>query len=137
MQGADLPAGAIALGPDVGRHYGLGRMRAVFKADGDETGERYSVSEWWLEPHADGPGAHSHEVGDELFYVIEGEAAVLVGDTWVKAPAGSFVRVPAGVRHDFANRTDRRAGLLNVFTPGGFEKHMPAIVAWFQGRSLD
>jgi hypothetical protein len=26
----------------------MGRISAVFKADGDETDKRYSVSEWWL-----------------------------------------------------------------------------------------
>ena len=33
--------------------------------------------------------------------------------------------------HDFENRTDARAGLFNVFIPGGFEPKMPMIVKWF------
>ena len=47
------------------------RISAIFKADGVETGDRYSISEWWLEPHTQGPGAHSHPE-DDVFYVIEG-----------------------------------------------------------------
>jgi mannose-6-phosphate isomerase-like protein (cupin superfamily) len=121
----------IHLPPGEGRHYALGRMAAVFKADGAETQDRYSVSEWWLEPHTSGPGAHSHEANDEIFYVIEGEAHILVGEEWLGARRGTFLRIPAGVSHDFANRSDARAGLLNVFLPGGFEKNMPAIVDWF------
>lgn len=121
----------LHLPPGAGRHYALGRMSAVFKADEDETGSRYSVSEWWLEPGSDGPGAHSHEANDELFYVIAGVASILTGDTWLEAPAGTFLRIPATVVHDFANRTDERVGLLNVFLPGGFERNMPAIVQWF------
>lgn len=121
----------IVLLPGEGRQYPCGAMTAVFKADGHETEERYSVSEWWLEPHAPGPGAHSHEANDELFYVLEGEASILVGTHWRTAPKGSFVRIPAKVMHDFQNRTDRRACLLNVFLPGGFESQMPAIVDWF------
>jgi hypothetical protein len=39
----------------------MGFMRAVFKADGAETEDRYSVSEWWMEPRNSGPGAHHHE----------------------------------------------------------------------------
>jgi hypothetical protein len=31
------------------------------------------------------------------------------------------VRIPAGVTHDFANRTDAAATAFNVFVPGGFE----------------
>jgi hypothetical protein len=50
----------------------MGPVRAVFKADGhDETGGRYSISEWWLDPYTRGPGAHAHEE-DDVFFVIEG-----------------------------------------------------------------
>jgi mannose-6-phosphate isomerase-like protein (cupin superfamily) len=119
-----LPFGA-------GRRYELGQMRAVFKADMAETGERYSVSEWWLEPRASGPGAHVHDGNDEIFYVIEGTVSFLAGDAWLEAETGSFLRIPAGMTHDFENRTDCRAHLLNIFIPGGFERNMPAIVEWF------
>jgi len=44
---------------------------------------------------------------------------------------GSFLRIPAGVIHGFQNRTPQRAGVLNVFIPGGFEADMPGIVAGF------
>ena len=54
------PRKAIVLGPGEGRAYPMGRISAVFKADGRETGAGYSISEWWLEPHTKGPGAHSH-----------------------------------------------------------------------------
>lgn len=123
---------AIVLAPEAGRIYDLGGMRAVFKADGAETGDRYSVSEWWLEPNTTGPGAHRHEANDEVFYVIEGTPSLLVGDEWFTASRGSFFRIPAGTTHDFENRTSERAGLLNFFIPGGFEQNMPAIVEWFR-----
>ena len=45
----------------------------------------------------------------------------LVGDDWIDAPAGTFIRVPAGVTHDFRNRGGERATAFNVFIPGGFE----------------
>ena len=125
----------IILGPGLGRGYACGPMSAVFKADGVETADRYSVSEWWLEPHAPGPGPHAHDANDELFLVIEGRPSILVGDTWHDAPAGSFLMIPAGTIHDFENRTDQRAGLFNVFIPGGFERNMPSIVEWFQHRA--
>ena len=121
----------LFLRPGEGRTYALGRMNAVFKADHGETGNAYSVSEWWLEPKTSGPGAHSHADNVELFYVLTGVASILAGEEWLEAPAGSFVRIPATVLHDFENRTDTRVGLLNVFLPGGFEENMPAIVKWF------
>lgn len=131
MTDPTLPAGVIFLGPDAGRSYNMGFMRAVFKADEEQTAERYSISEWWLEPNSTGPGAHLHEANDEIFYVLEGVASLLLGETWIDAPKGSFFRIPAGTMHDFENRTDARIGLLNFFIPGGFERNMPMIVDWF------
>ena len=34
--------------------------------------------------------------------------------------------------HDFQNRGEESAGVLNVFLPGGFEATMPAIVEYFE-----
>ncbi len=122
----------LVLPPGQGRAYNCGTMAAIFKADENETDEKYSVSEWWLEPNSDGPGAHRHEDNDEVFYVLEGTAAIFAGDKWLDAEKGTFIRIPAKTTHDFANRTDRKAGLLNFFIPGGFERNMPAIVNWFE-----
>ncbi len=108
----------------------MGRIQAVFKADGAETAEGYSISEWWLEPHTTGPGAHSHPE-DDVFYVLAGTMNFLVGDRWVDAPAGSLVLAPGGTTHDFENRGDERAGALNLSVPGAFEPHMPGIRDWF------
>jgi len=109
----------IVLSPGEGRAYSIGPMRGVFKADGVETGDRYCVSEWSVEPGCDGPGAHSHAENVELFIVTEGTMSFLVGSEWIDAPAGTFIRVPAGVTHDFANRTAEPASAFNVFIPGG------------------
>ena len=133
MSGAPSPARApIVLAPGVGRAYQMPTMRAVFKADGAETRNRYSVSEWWLEPFGAGPGPHSHDENDELFCVMEGTASLLIGENWVEAARGSFLMIPAGTVHDFANRTAEPVGLLNVFIPGGFEAQMPAILDWYE-----
>jgi mannose-6-phosphate isomerase-like protein (cupin superfamily) len=63
---------SIVLTKGQGRVYNCGTMTAIFKADENETSEKYSISEWWLEPNSDGPGPHSHEENDEEFYVLEG-----------------------------------------------------------------
>jgi mannose-6-phosphate isomerase-like protein (cupin superfamily) len=122
-----LPLGA-------GRAYEMGPLRAVFKADGDETRKRYSISEWWLEPYTRGPGAHTHEE-DDVFFVIEGTMSFFVGGAWIDAPKGSLVIAPGGTAHDFENRTAKRAGALNVSVPGDFEPHMAGIADWFRARS--
>ena len=123
----------VFLGPGQGRLYPMGRILALFKADGTETSGAYSVSEWWLEPHTQGPGAHSHP-DDDVFYVLEGTMSFLIGDRWVDAPKGSFVLAPGGVTHNFENRSPERAGVLNFSSPGNFEQHMPDIVEWFSSN---
>jgi len=122
---------AVILGPNEGRAYAMGRIGAVFKADGGETESRYSISEWWLEPDTQGPGAHSHPE-DDVFYVIEGTMSLLVGEGWTDAAKGSFVLVPGGITHDFENRSNARAGVLNFSFPGNFEQDMTGIVQWFK-----
>lgn len=120
----------LILAPGAGRLYPMGRISALFKADGVETAGQYSISEWWLEAHTQGPGPHSHPE-DDTFFVIEGTMSFLVGDEWIDAPRGSFILIPGGHIHDFENRSDQRAGLLNFSAPGTFEPAMPAIEAWF------
>jgi quercetin dioxygenase-like cupin family protein len=126
------PATPLLLGPDEGRHYRMPAMRAVFKVDGAETAGRYAVSEWWIEPHSPGPGPHAHADNDEIFYGIGGTLSVLLGEQWHALVPGGFMRIPAGMTHDFDNRTDRLAGLLNLFIPGDFEKDMPEILRWYE-----
>jgi quercetin dioxygenase-like cupin family protein len=127
----------VVLGPGEGRSYDMGpQINAVFKADGAESERRYAISEWWLEPHTKGPGGHSHP-DDDIFYIHEGTMSVMLDDEWLDAPKGSFVLVPGNMVHNFENRTDQRAGMLNVSAPGGFEDNMPGIAQWFRERSPD
>ncbi len=125
------PRCPVVLGGGEGRRYDMGAIQAVFKCDGAETAGAYSISEWWLAPHTTGPGPHHHPE-DDVFYVTEGTVSVFIGDRWVDADAGSFVLVPGGVVHDFENRTDGPAAMLNVSQPGNFEQQMPGIADWFR-----
>jgi mannose-6-phosphate isomerase-like protein (cupin superfamily) len=125
----------VSLKPGKGRTYKMGTMSAVFKADGAETAGKYSISEWWLKPKSKGPGIHSHEE-DDVFYVIEGVMSFFVDDKWIDAPKGSFVLAPSGIKHDFENRSNAKAGVLNFSIPGNFEKNMPMIVDWFKKYPL-
>ena len=122
----------LVLAPNEGRTYPMGRLSVVFKADGTETAGHYSISEWWLDPHTRGHGAHSHPP-DDVFFVLDGTLSFLVRDEWVDAQAGSFILVPGGVTHTFENRGDTRAGALNISAPD-LEERMPTIADWFVQR---
>lgn len=67
----------LILTAEQGRVYNLGAMTAIFKADEIETDNKYSISEWWLDPNSNGPGAHQHEDKDQVFYVLEGTISIL------------------------------------------------------------
>lgn len=121
--------------PGGGRVYPMGRMQAVFKADGRETLGASSVSEWWLEPNTAGPPVHEHPE-DHVFYIIDGTMDVFAGDAWVPATAGSYVLIPGGTPHSFENRGSVRAGLISFNTPGGFEQQAQPIADWFAKNPL-
>jgi mannose-6-phosphate isomerase-like protein (cupin superfamily) len=133
-QQTSLDEDVILLKKGQGRKYNLGPMTAIFKADADETDNKYSISEWWLDPHSEGPGAHLHENVVQTFYVLEGPVSFFVGDKWIDVEAGTFIRIPENTMHTFANRTDKKTGFLNFDIPGGFEKDMPSMASWFENN---
>ena len=114
--------------PGQGRTYSMGRMRAVFKADLDETASVYSLSEWWLEPRTRGPGQHQHDE-DHVYYVLEGTLSVQLNDDWSDAAKGSTILIPGGTPHNFENRGSVPAVFMSLNVPGGFEERMPDIEA--------
>ena len=116
----------FVIAPEQGRAYEMGRMRAVFKADLEESAHRYSVSEWWLEPGTRGPGVHQHGE-DHVFYVIDGTLSVWVSDRWWDLAKGAYVLIPGETPHNFENRGAERAGFIAFTAPGGFEARMPDI----------
>jgi mannose-6-phosphate isomerase-like protein (cupin superfamily) len=127
---------SVQVAPGAGREYAMGPVRAVFKADGEETRGQYSISEWWLEPYTRGPTVHQHDE-DDVNFVIEGTISFFIGDEWIEAPKGSLVIAPGGTPHSFENRTAERAGMLNISVPGDFEPDMVGIAEWFRARPAD
>jgi mannose-6-phosphate isomerase-like protein (cupin superfamily) len=125
----------ILVGPDQGRVYPMGRLRAVFKADRDETAGGYSVSEWWLEPGTRGPGPHAH-AEDHVFYVIAGTVSVTLDGAGSQLARGSYAVIPGGTSHDFENRGGEPAGFIAFTAPGGFEERMPDIAQALSAEDL-
>ena len=125
----------LILRPEQGRRYEMGRMSAIFKADGAETAGRSSISEWWLESQTFGPGTHAHDE-DHIFYVIEGTLDLTIDGQSSSLAKGSYAIIPGGTRHDFANLGATRAGFISINMPGGFEARMPAIAAALSAEDL-
>lgn len=68
-------------------------------------------------------GSHRHSTIEEQFYVIDGEMELRAGDEIVIGTPGTFVSVPPGAAHAFANRTQSPARMLLVCTPPGHENY--------------
>ena len=66
---------------------------------------------------------HIHPDEDDSFYILDGEITFALGEDGdeVVAGPGTFVLVPPGLRHTFANRGDAVVRMLNVHAPAGFD----------------
>jgi mannose-6-phosphate isomerase-like protein (cupin superfamily) len=91
---------ALVLAPGEGRSIDLGAFGMTVKASSEETDGLFSLLEA-EEPPDFGPPLHVHHDAAEAFYVLEGEYVMFVDNREVSCPAGSFVFIPAGVRHGF------------------------------------
>ena len=87
---------------------------------------RFNLGLLRVPPHSGGPPPHVHESEDDSFYVLEGELTFTVEGTEVVAEAGTFVLVPPGLEHTFANRGDLEARALNIHAPAGFDLRLEA-----------
>lgn len=125
----------IIVAPGQGRMYEMGRMRAIFKADCEESASQYSASEWWLEPRTRGPGVHAHSE-DHVFYVVAGTLSVLLDEDWSHAATGSYVVIPGGTPHTFENQGATPAGFIAFTSPGGFEGRMTDIACALAAEDL-
>ena len=89
-----------------------------------EHSPRMNVSVITMAPNAHGPEMHVHTEEDDAFYVLDGELTFMLEDGEVAAPAGTFVLVPPGVSHTFANALDRPTRVLNIHAPAGFDRRL-------------
>ncbi|HJQ42661.1 MAG TPA: cupin domain-containing protein [Jatrophihabitantaceae bacterium] len=68
-------------------------------------------------------GSHFHSKIEEQFYVIDGELELRAGERLIVGRPGTFIAVPPGTPHAFANRGDLPATMLLVATPPGHERY--------------
>jgi uncharacterized cupin superfamily protein len=115
------PAEAVVVRP--GEGYRVGNVE--FLARSRDT-PRFNVALITIGPHRDGPPPHSHTAEDDSFYVLDGELTLLFGDDELVAGPGTFVLVPPGVTHTFANRGDLAVRMLNIHAPAGFDLRLEA-----------
>jgi mannose-6-phosphate isomerase-like protein (cupin superfamily) len=93
----------------------------TLKLTSEDTGGGYSMIEE-TSPPGGGPPPHVHRDEDEMFYVLEGEVEVLLGEGTIPAGAGSCIHAPRGTLHTFKNVGTSPSRVMGVIMPGGFER---------------
>jgi mannose-6-phosphate isomerase-like protein (cupin superfamily) len=88
-------------------------LRVALLADVGEIGIAETRSEHGIAP----PPPHVHHRHVESFYVLEGEMTFTAGGRELRAEAGSWVQVPAGVPHTFGFPEGRTVRFLDLHTP--------------------
>jgi mannose-6-phosphate isomerase-like protein (cupin superfamily) len=114
-------SGAVVVRPGDGHHVG----NVEFLARSADT-PRFNLAVITMQPHREGPGMHAHTSEDDAFSILEGELTFTVEGEEIAAGPGTFVLVPPGVQHSFANRGDAVVRLVNVHAPAGFDMRLEA-----------
>lgn len=101
-----------------GTHKTLGISTIDFKVTAKDSGGGLLVIENTNRGKG-GPAKHLHHAQDELFYVIEGEYAIVVGTQRYELKAGDSILAPRQVPHVWAYVGDAIGRMLITFTPPG------------------
>ena len=109
----------IVIGPGEGRTI-PGTNAITLIATAEQTGDSIGVFE--DTSPGDGPPRHVHYGSDELFYVLEGECLIQVGERQESVSAGTYVFVPRGTLHAYKVIGTERGKVLSAFIPGGSER---------------
>ena len=113
----------LTLAADEGELVWLMALGVRFMIRGAQTDGRFSLVEHPLGPRALGAPLHTHVNEDEYSYVLDGEVGIQIGDEDLIAAPGTLVVKPRGIPHAFWNAGDAPARLLEIISPGGFERY--------------
>lgn len=102
-----------------------------FKLSAGDSNGALSICEFTLGAWESGPVLHKHDAVDEGFYVVSGTLEAQVGDKRLQAEAGSFVWVPRGTAHAFANGGADVLHVVALAVPGGIEDLFAEQAAYF------
>jgi len=93
-----------------------------FLITGAQTGGSYFTLEAFVPPGG-GPPLHIHHREDEMFYILEGECSIQIGDARRQAKTGDLVSAPRGVAHAYRNESANQLRMLVTFTPAGMDEY--------------
>ncbi len=112
----------VVIEPDAGIHTHLAGLGAIEKLGADVTGGSFSLVEHPMAVGTLAAPMHTHSREDEYSFVLEGMVGVASGEDEYVAGPGSYIVKPRGVPHTFWNAGDTPARLIEIISPGGFER---------------
>jgi quercetin dioxygenase-like cupin family protein len=119
------------LGPAEGNHVQIAALGVRFMVDSAASGGGFSLVEHPIAPRGLGSPLHTHTHEDEYSYVLEGRVGIEIGGETTVAEPGDLVFKPREVPHAFWNAGDEPARLVEIISPGGFEKYFEEIAHLF------
>lgn len=78
--------------------------------------------QWSLPAGRLGAAPHTHAAHTDVFYALDGNLELRLGDETVRVPAGSCVAAPPLLVHGFRNPGPGDTRLLNMHAPGGWAR---------------
>ena len=87
----------------------------------------FSNVECAVAPKLMGPPPHYHKELDELMYVVEGTASILIGDDIVQVEAGGWHLRPRMLKHTFWNASDKPLRFFDMYFNQPFEEYLERI----------
>jgi mannose-6-phosphate isomerase-like protein (cupin superfamily) len=89
-----------------------------------QTGAQFSNVEVSVAPKQMGPSPHMHTDLNELMYVLEGTATVMIGEEIYEVQAGGWNFRPRRVVHSFWNTSDKPLRFIDCFFNQNFEDYL-------------
>lgn len=89
-----------------------------------KTGKQISNVEVAVAPRQMGPSPHMHDNLDELMYVLEGAATVMIGKEIYEVAAGGWNFRPRKIVHSFWNASDKPLRFIDCFFNQSFEEYL-------------
>jgi quercetin dioxygenase-like cupin family protein len=114
--------GPRVVGPADGKVLDLGSLGVRFMVWSEESGGGFSLVEHPIPPRTLATPLHRHANEDEYSYVLEGRLGAQLGDEVVVAEEGTLVFKPRDQWHAFWNAGDGPCRILEIISPGGFER---------------
>jgi mannose-6-phosphate isomerase-like protein (cupin superfamily) len=111
------------IGPRDGKAVDFNGFGVRFMAWAEETGGGFSLVEHPIAARTLCAPLHRHSREDEYSFVVEGRMGAQLGDDVLVAESGDLVFKPRGQWHTFWNPDDTPARVLEIISPGGFERY--------------